>query len=93
MKRCVFSTSISETSENVVFFFMISFPWSLYSHTIFFFGVVRNKTPNTKYQNQNKVKSSRKEYVMRTCFKFWPMKNIFQKLWANESLIMPCLQI
>ena len=39
------------------------------------------------------IKSSRKEYVMWTCFKFWLMKNIFRKLWVNESLIMPCLQI
>ena len=29
----VFSTSISETSENVCFYFMIGFPWSLYSFT------------------------------------------------------------
>ena len=29
---------------------------------------------------QEKIKSSRKEYVMWTCFKFWPMKNIFRKL-------------
>ena len=30
--------------------------------------------------NQKKIKSSRKEYVMWMCFKFWPMKNIFRKL-------------
>ena len=30
-----YSTSISETSENACFYFMIGFPWSLYSHTIF----------------------------------------------------------
>ena len=30
---------------------------------------------------------------MWTSFKFWPIKNIFRKLWANESLIMACLQI
>ena len=24
---------------------------------------------------------------MQTCFKFWPMKSIFPKLQANESLI------
>ena len=35
----------------------------------------------------------KKEYVMWTCFKFWPMKNILRKLEANESLIMACLQI
>ena len=26
-------------------------------------------------------------------FKFWPTKNFFRKLWANESLIMAWLQI
>ena len=31
--------------------------------------------------NQKKIKSSRKEYVMWMCFKFWPMKNIFGKLY------------
>ena len=31
--------------------------------------------------------------VLRTCLKFWPMKNIFRKLLANEGLIMVCLQI
>ena len=30
---------------------------------------------------------------MWTCFKFWPTKNVFLKLKANESLIMACLQI
>ena len=62
---------------------MIGFPWSLFSQC--FFGVVRNK--------HKKIKSSRKEYVMWICFKFWPMKNIFRKLSTNESLIMACLQI
>ena len=41
--------------------------------------------------NQRKIRSSRKEDVMWTYFKFWPIKNIFQKLQANESLIMVCL--
>ena len=43
--------------------------------------------------NQKKIKSSRKEYVMWTCFKFWPMKSILRKLKANKSLIMACLQL
>ena len=43
--------------------------------------------------NQKKNKSSRKGYIMWKCFKFWPMENIFRKLWANESLIMACVQI
>ena len=30
--------------------------------------------------NQKKIKSSRKENIMWTCFKFWQIKNIFQKL-------------
>ena len=30
--------------------------------------------------NQKKTKSSRNDYVMCTCFKFWLMKNIFRKL-------------
>ena len=29
---------------------------------------------------RNKIKSSRKEYFMWTCFTLWPMKNIFRKL-------------
>ena len=28
--------------------------------------------------DKKKIKSSRKEHVIRTCFKFWPMKNIFE---------------
>ena len=32
-KQRFFSTSISETSENVCFYFIIGFPWSLYSFT------------------------------------------------------------
>ena len=42
--------------------------------------------------NQKKIKSSRKENVMCTYFTLWPMKKIFRKLKANESLVMTCLQ-
>ena len=42
--------------------------------------------------NQRKIKSSSKKYVTRTWFKFWSMKNIFWKPWANKSLIMACLR-
>ena len=69
---------------------MVSGEACFHSHTIFLF------TLNTKLStrvNQKKIKSSRNEYLMWTCFKFWPMKNIFWKLKANESLIMACLQI
>ena len=48
----------------------------------YFCGVVRNKlqTLNIKRRSKEDVK-------------FWPMKNISQKLQANENLIMSCLQI
>ena len=44
----MFSTSISETIENACFYFMIGFPWSLYSHTKFL-CCGEKWTPNTKY--------------------------------------------
>ena len=74
---------------------MVSFEVCIYIQ--YFFAMVRNKLQTitniyTRVSKKN-IKSSRKEHVMRTCFKFWPMKNIFQKLSANESLIMACLQI
>ena len=78
IKNQIFSTSISETK------FMIGGS-RLVSHEVYI---------NAQYFfKQKKIKSSRREYVMWTCFKFWPIKNIFRKLWANESLIMACLQI
>ena len=76
----VFSTSISETSENVCFYFMIGFPWSLHlftCNTSLAWSEINSKHCRV---NQKKIKSSRKEYVMWMCFKFWPMKSIFQKL-------------
>ena len=30
---------------------------------------------------------------MRTCFKFWPTKNLFRQLWGIQSLIVAWLQI
>ena len=64
-------------------------------HTEYFFHEVRNKLQIliVSNVNQKKIKSSRKEYVMWTYFKFWPMKSIFRKLQTNESLIIACLQI
>ena len=35
MKKQVFSTSTSETRENVCFYVMVVFPLRFYSHTIF----------------------------------------------------------
>ena len=45
-------------------------------HIQSFFGVVKNKlqTNTISRANQKKIKSSRKEYVMWTCVKFWPIK-------------------
>ena len=43
--------------------------------------------------NKKRIKSPRKEYAIKMRFKFLSMKNISQKLLANESLIMACLQI
>ena len=80
---------------SLCFYFMIGFLWILYLHK-YFFDVVRNKLHTTNIYtrvDKKKIKRSRKGCVIRTCFKFWPMKNIFQKLKANESLIMTCLQI
>ena len=89
----VFSTPVSETSQNVCFYFMIGFPWSLYLRTCNISLALSEINSKHCRVNQKKIKSSRKEYVMWTCFKFSPMKNIFRKLKANESLIMVCLQI
>ena len=67
---------------------------SLYRDTIFLW--CGNKyTPNNKYlleliKRRSKVQEKN---VISSGFKFWPMKNIFRKLEANESLIMACLQI
>ena len=82
-----FSTLISETSGNVylfVFLSMIGFLWSLYLLK-YFFDLVRNKLGTiTIYtrSDKKKIKSWRKEYVIRMCFKFWQMKIIFRKLSA-----------
>ena len=82
-KKGDFSTSVSEANENVYLFvyrlWLVSFGVCIYVQ--YLFGVVRNKlqTINTRV-NQKKIKSSRKEYIMWTCFNFWPMKNNFRKL-------------
>ena len=73
---------------------LVSFGVCIYIR--YYFDVVRNKLQTTNIYtrvDKKKIKSSRKEYVIRICFKLWPMKNIIWKLWANESLNMACLQI
>ena len=39
------------------------------------------------------VKEVMTEYVTWSCFKFWPMENIFQRLQANSSLVMTFYEI
>ena len=46
-----YSTSISETIENVCFYFMIGFPWSLYLQQ-YFFGVARNNFETLNFQSE-----------------------------------------
>ena len=79
----------------MIVFISLLLSYKVCIHIEYFFREVRNKLPILVVSsvNQKKIKSSRKEYVMWTYFKFWPMKNIFQKLQANESLIIACLQI
>ena len=62
----------------------------------YFFDVVRNKFQRINIYTRvvkKRMKGSREEYVMWTCFTFWTMKIIFWNLQANESLIMACLII
>ena len=68
---------------------MIGFLWSFFLHK-YFFDVVRNKLQTINIYtriNKKKIKNLRKEYIIRTCFKFWPMKNIFEVsylYWQNR---------
>ena len=85
-----FSTSISETTENVCLFVLIlwlaSFGVCIYIQ--YFFDVVGNKlqTRNIYTRGDKKnMSQKRKEYVIRTCFTFWPMKSIFQKHFQLKS--------
>ena len=80
-----FSTSVSEASENVYCFVFISLLISVgvCIYIKYFFNVVGNKLQTINIYakvNKKKIKSSRKEYVIRPCFKFWPIRNIFWKL-------------
>ena len=43
LKNPIFSTSMSETSENVCYNFMIGFMKFVFIHIQYFFGMVRNK--------------------------------------------------
>ena len=76
-----------------LFHFMISFGVCIYINISLMWREINSKININTWVDKKKIKSSRKEYVLRTWFKFWPMKNIFRKLLSNESLIMVCLQI
>ena len=75
IRKQVFSTSVLQTSSWLIFLdwfpmkFVFTYNISLVCREI-----------NSK---QKKIKSSRKEYVMWTCFKFWPMWKHFPKT-ANQ---------
>ena len=72
--------STSETSENVYLSaFISSFVVCIYVQ--YFFDVVRNQTQRISVRvNQKKITGSWIEYVRWTCFGFWPIISIFQKL-------------
>ena len=77
--------STLETTENKYLFifvpWLVSFGVCIYIQ--YFFYVVRNKLQTINICNRvrkMKIKSSRKEYVTITWFKFWPMENFFRKL-------------
>ena len=71
------------------FYFIVYFLWSKYLRIYVGSGKPDFKQKISPRVNQKKIKSSSKEYIT---FEFWPMKNIFQKLWENKSLVMACLQ-
>ena len=53
-------------------YFMIGFLWIVYLHK-YFFDVLRNTLQTINIYSRvdkKKIKSSRKEYAIRTCFKF-----------------------
>ena len=72
-------TSITETSENVIFFafisLLVSFGICIYVKQFF-----DSKTEISTRVIQKKSKSSSKEYVTGKRFNFWSMGNTFRKL-------------
>ena len=68
---------MSETSKNMYLFVSVS--WLISFGVCIYIQYFLDVQIFTRV-NQKKSKSSRKEYVMWMCFKFWPIKNIFRKL-------------
>ena len=57
--------------------------WKWVCLCFYFMVVVRNKPQTINIYTKvakRKIKSSRKDYAIGTCFKFCPMENIFRKL-------------
>ena len=84
------SFKISEMRISFGFFIIFSI-WSIFLHTVFL-DEVRNKTSNKQKTfikvNQKNIKCSWTEYVTWTCLNFWLTKNIFWKLFTNNTLVM-----
>ena len=74
IKNMDFFTLKPVTGETVYLFIFISL-------FVSFADAMINQ--NSKHRICTKIKSSCKEYVTWTCFKFWPMKTIFRKLSAG----------
>ena len=80
------STSTTEASENL---FLLVFISLFVSSGVCIYACSGNQISNISIRvNQKNIGSSSKEYVTRARFKFWQLKNIFRKLWANKSLVM-----
>ena len=83
-KTGFFNINIRNTWKclSLCFHFMIGFLWNFYFHK-YYFDVVKNKLQTINIYtrvDKKSIKNSRKEYAIRTCFKFWPKKNSFRKL-------------
>ena len=60
-----------------LFYYII---WSMYLRMVFLWCSEKSnfKQTNSTIVEQKNIESSRKEYVTGTCFKFWPMADLFR---------------
>ena len=72
-----------EASQSV---FLSVFMSCLFPLEYAFTYAVGNQISNSKYLLEL-IKRRSKDYLKRTWFKFWRMKDIFRKIWANKSLV------
>ena len=84
LKKRVSSTC--ERSENLSLWFCLII-CSMYLRAVFHWSREKSDLKIYTTANQKKIKRPWKEYVSYTCLEFWPMINIFRKLWANNSVI------